>query len=972
MMEKPRKSPAGSPCYISYFSSVSATLMVSAFCVLNLPLSAQVVGRYIPVQNPLSDMPLELRLLVAGFEDGRAILTGALKGEGDDERGRWWGVSMEALSTLREPAGGAMLRWPLADEHQNVTTMFVDPSSGDFHTALVRDGDGVCSYGRPRGGSSRPNLLPCVPRNAIPFRLEEGSLASVLLPPASRGMLGPVLFRPSIPGNYSLSLFVWNNLTGLEALPLSAQGGRGNLRIETAGGSFLGGTGPVLPPPDTRRGTAGVSQVRGREADSLRFQISADELPFQDPGGLRAHLLRPYTLPIRVRNDGDLPLKVLGLDIGGVRCGGSRGAFSVDDCRAEPFWIEPLGSRDLTIRYTSSCAATRELQSLVIETSVGPAIATIIADVAPAHLRECDRIRAALLEHSYVLLFIRACVFGAAMLFAVWGIRNALVRALRIRTLPQSATAPRPATPDEMCKPAADPSSLPAGASRSDKPGIPPKELERLWPAAAGDGDSVRTSTSASTISSDGSGDLFLLGGSSGGSLSCPSPAGAPAGVPEPSPLPAEPLPLSATAGGKRVEEGKGGKLGGEAGPGKDESRARRDANGKRARRVKAGAGTTTAEAVEDRVTSPSPTPPLLLQAREAPATPPPVPILASPADRKDDDVKALLGAGKARTGNGKRVKALLEEGAPAFVSPSARRSTPAPAWPRPEVTPAKVLEVAMRPSPHKPVRAPWTEPVSTPVGKATYAHVVEGRSSASPSASRGPVEDPASASSSPGLTAAQPHSSQPIPPTSLSGFQGSISAGALLTPKAMGSSPWSTPADRAWRDDGEDTLLSGGETAYSAHLNDASHETAAAMVAAVVDDEEDPRGCPVTPATPFRTGVATASPPVWPSTAGLGMASSGGAAVAASPVVSFPSLFSSSPFASPSLFSSTSLFSPADAPAFAPYSSPLPPPRPVNSGPPGLTRQGADEETTSGSGNEDMPASQEFFGSGGFFGDCR
>jgi len=322
----------------------------------------------------------------------------------------------------------------------------------------------------------------------------------------SKALLGPVLFRPAVAGNYSLFVYVWSNLTGLERVPIYAKGGQGNLRIESDEGVYLGGTSlyklPVLKEDDViAQMLPSVSPSAPTPGSPVSFDVKPGEGVVMRPKtGQRVHkrLVTPTSRYIRLVNDGDLPLKMTGFDIAGERCGGERSGFSVENCRKEPFHVPPHASCELTIQYSASCLVSRESHRLLIHTSVGSGDAILTADVARDVLRECDEVRAKLAASSLWEL-TKSALTVLALLAAVVSTRDCVHRARKSTPVVPSQSDQRVKVPPTSVSPR--PLVVPSESSQTPE-SLSPQTQESVIDAVASSPASTPSNTPVAQKSS--------------------------------------------------------------------------------------------------------------------------------------------------------------------------------------------------------------------------------------------------------------------------------------------------------------------------------------------------------------------------------------------------------------------------------------------------------------------------------------
>ncbi|KAK3278976.1 hypothetical protein CYMTET_13119 [Cymbomonas tetramitiformis] len=255
-----------------------------------------------------------------------------------------------------------------------------------------------------------------------------------IVPPHSEAIVGPVHFAPtSLKAHYGV-LYVKNNLTLLQALPLFGYGGSGSLRFEHANGSL----------------------------QELAFAVKASHLGFtdverEDPWSTSAAPRRSdgQTWPVVVRkrfravNRGNLPVQVHGMGIGtGGGCTGY--GFTVEDCSSTTLLsLKPGQATHISISYQPDFSASEVRHELLVTTSAGthsfPLVARLPHHLLPACLAAVPVGPMEVMVHrGCMLLMLALLIFFARILlsdFASYLKRPAPAGAGVTPEAPETATA---------------------------------------------------------------------------------------------------------------------------------------------------------------------------------------------------------------------------------------------------------------------------------------------------------------------------------------------------------------------------------------------------------------------------------------------------------------------------------------------------------------------------------------------------
>ncbi len=164
---------------------------------------------------------------------------------------------------------------------------------------------------------------------------------SVLIPAGEEVDLGPVIFTPKVHQNYSVVVYLRNNLTMLEPIMLVGEGGSARLVFEN---------------------------------DALNFDITAAELVTH----------RPVYRTFEAVNDRDVAVQVTGMTIGGAEC--KNYGFEIVDCHS--FTIGPRASYRLQVSYLPDFSILETHRELKLVTEQGPLTIPLNAVLPAGHFQK--------------------------------------------------------------------------------------------------------------------------------------------------------------------------------------------------------------------------------------------------------------------------------------------------------------------------------------------------------------------------------------------------------------------------------------------------------------------------------------------------------------------------------------------------------------------------------------------------------
>eukprot|EP00937_MAST-01D_sp_MAST-1D-sp2_P001611 g1611.t1 len=203
----------------------------------------------------------------------------------------------------------------------------------------------------------------------------DGSSEPKLLAPGEKVFLGPLEFRPSGIANASCTLFLRNNLTGMERLSVMAAGGSGLLRLRPLQGVAI-----------RKSGQPCRSASCSDQNATLVFEVNVTHM--RRPSGHRVPILM-HTLKLRAENRGNMPLQVQSFDIGGAGC--RAFGFEVHGCSKTPFEIRPKTARTVRISFVPDCSSSFVRHELVMRTNLGVRRYGLEASILPEVLPLCEQ-----------------------------------------------------------------------------------------------------------------------------------------------------------------------------------------------------------------------------------------------------------------------------------------------------------------------------------------------------------------------------------------------------------------------------------------------------------------------------------------------------------------------------------------------------------------------------------------------------
>jgi len=201
-------------------------------------------------------------------------------------------------------------------------------------------------------------LLPTVPPSEFSssFYLPDDVSAKEgeIVPPHSKTMLGPVFFAPCSLEPVTTTLYVKNNLTIIDSVVLTGEGGSGYLLFEEG----------------------------DKEIDSLLFDVNTEHLlKFCTHTIVEAEKGIVVSKTFKAINKGNLPVNIESVSINGRKCGGY--GFDVENCK--PFSLGPSESAYFRVSFTPDFSSSVVDRELMIHTTYAVYSFSLIATI-PHHL----------------------------------------------------------------------------------------------------------------------------------------------------------------------------------------------------------------------------------------------------------------------------------------------------------------------------------------------------------------------------------------------------------------------------------------------------------------------------------------------------------------------------------------------------------------------------------------------------------
>lgn len=226
------------------------------------------------------------------------------------------------------------------------------------------------------------------------FFLPKYGVTEAKVHPHGKALFGPIFFRPSKRCVWRSSVFIKNNLSGVEWLPLQGSGGSVYL-------SFLEGSEPI---------------------QALHFNVQKPSIPPSTIGAMKFYsnqffykagmkaCNKPLLKAILAKNTGDMPLEVNTIEVAGKTCGSD--GFRVHTCNR--FFLVPGESIELLVSYQSDFSASVVYRDLQLTMSSGILVIPMKASLPDYMVMLCQK--------SYIWFVLRKTIlviFLVALLFAL-------------------------------------------------------------------------------------------------------------------------------------------------------------------------------------------------------------------------------------------------------------------------------------------------------------------------------------------------------------------------------------------------------------------------------------------------------------------------------------------------------------------------------------------------------------------------
>ena len=233
-------------------------------------------------------------------------------------------IEIEVQAVLKRPkVCGVSMKFPLSQVNAATSkhVLVNNPSDHPLAVRLLLPPVGEIPVGIGADGVARPI-----------FHIRGDAKRSAIVPPHSKVQLGPVLFEPAQKVLYESSLYLANNLTRLSRIALSGRGGSGRMVLKANGDVVLSNGRFMLR-------DHGLVEVAPNSPDGIEFIANASHLvgPLDDgtllgpsPNGAVAGW--GQTRPLRITNNGDLPMTLNSVHIPGGGC--EFGGFKIEPCIA--------------------------------------------------------------------------------------------------------------------------------------------------------------------------------------------------------------------------------------------------------------------------------------------------------------------------------------------------------------------------------------------------------------------------------------------------------------------------------------------------------------------------------------------------------------------------------------------------------------------------------------------------------------
>ncbi|XP_057851339.2 uncharacterized protein LOC131061589 [Cryptomeria japonica] len=228
-------------------------------------------------------------------------------------------------------------------------------------------------------------------QNTEVFFLPDNGITEAYVQPHGSASFGPIFFQPSKRCVWTSSVFIKNNLSGVDWLHLQGAGGSGALM-------FLEDFEPIqalhfninIPTP-----TSPMSAIKFYS--NHIFQMA----------GMKPACTKPVLKKLLARNTGDLPLEVNAINVAGKACGSN--IFMIHPC--DSFLLAPGEYTQLLVSYQADVSSAAVSQDLQLAMSWGILVIPLKASLPVCMIALCQ---------SLVLIEVILIVFLAATLLVLW------------------------------------------------------------------------------------------------------------------------------------------------------------------------------------------------------------------------------------------------------------------------------------------------------------------------------------------------------------------------------------------------------------------------------------------------------------------------------------------------------------------------------------------------------------------------
>lgn len=226
------------------------------------------------------------------------------------------------------------------------------------------------------------------------FFLPEYGVTEAKVHPHGKASFGPIFFHPPKRCVWTSSVFIKNNLSGVEWLPLQGAGGSVHL-------SFLEGSEPIQ--------ALHFNVQKPYEPPSTIGAVKFYSNQFFYRAGMKA-CNKPLLKAILAKNMGDMPLEVNTIEVAGKTCGSD--GFRVHTCNR--FFLVPGESIELLVSYQSDFSAAVVYRDLQLTMSSGILVIPMEASLPDYMVMLCQKSSIWFVLRKTILV-----IFLVALLFAL-------------------------------------------------------------------------------------------------------------------------------------------------------------------------------------------------------------------------------------------------------------------------------------------------------------------------------------------------------------------------------------------------------------------------------------------------------------------------------------------------------------------------------------------------------------------------